>query len=297
MRPIEQYSPLAVAMAVRDMKEFEMEEQRRRAQFPLGGMPGMMGMPSVEMSSALKQTLFMGNVASKDAIIKRNFVGYSPVERMESLRQTSEDIQLYQAFLDQVTPVLPDDLKDGYTLDSIKALGDSMSKSFVGQFESFAPSDFSHMKKEIEEAKKIGEQKNVDIEAVYLDDKLYAELFRRTNTPLELAQRTITSVGAMDLEMLLKNIMGDVLKDGVFPGMDKLDQPPTEDELSDILTNSFMGDALRGMNDMAKQASIDSMLHKINRFWGPEGIRSLPVEVKRFLKIPEEPQNTSKELP
>lgn len=149
-------------------------------------------------------------------------------------------------------------------------------------------SGFTKTLRQIDEARRIGVERNIDPATVYVDDELYAKLIRRSQTPGEFAKLGIQMTRQITPERMAEMIinmtpaiaqtMGEI--EDIPPLMDQEEIQKIKQEMSEDL--EFKKEVKTATLQLRRAIRILTG-EQIIRFWGQDGLDSLPKSVKANL--------------
>lgn len=177
-----------------------------------------------------------------------------------------------------------------FTGAQFRSLCRAISESTITFIEPFsAESNFTKSLKQVEEARRIGAERGISPTDVYINDDLYAELIRTTQTPLDAAKygikeikkatdKKVTKMG-LDIGIALSRMMDEVT-DYVEPPIEPAE---FEDIMQEISQNPEFKKEIRKATIQYKQGMRNYTVDYIIRFWGQEALDSLPEPIKKKL--------------
>lgn len=138
--------------------------------------------------------------------------------------------------------------------------------------------------KEIDEAKKMAAERNLDPDEIFADENLWSDLIRRTSTAESHAESGANIADKFTTEAMIEMFLNTV------PTVDKIiseieDESYSEDDEIDGMKKelredpNFQLEADR-VSNMQRVATRTITIESIVRFWGQEGLDSLPDDLK-----------------
>ena len=169
---------------------------------------------------------------------------------------------------------------------------------------SFVPSSmieggFSRTLRQIDEARKIAAERNVDPASVYENDDLYIELVRRSSTSGELARSGTQIVRQITPERMNEMIMNMIPE--ITRTIDEVEDEPVIDQekireiRQEMSEDPEFKKTVRIATLQYRRAFRTLTGEQIIRFWGQEGLDSLPKSVKASITKPDWSKNKSKQ--
>jgi len=177
------------------------------------------------------------------------------------------------------------------TAPQLRSISKAIRESAVNTFAptSVTGKGFTDLLKQVDEAKKIGAEKGVNPTVVYTDDELYAELIRRTNTPIETAKGGITMIKLFTSKKMSEFVMNMIpaftqLIEKI-EGEEQSSQEEIQEMKQEISEDPDFKKTVRDMTLQYKKATRIIITEQIIRFWGQEGLDSLSETAKKELHI------------
>lgn len=170
-----------------------------------------------------------------------------------------------------------------------RATANSALSSFVPS--SITAKGFIPRIRQIDEARKIGTERSIDPVAIYANDELYAELVRRSETPNEVAKTGIQMLRQATSnrmrEFFINMIPSMALTIDELDGLTDNERLIKEDEIEEMKREINEDPEFKKMvkkeNLKYRKLLRIVTIERIVRFWGQEGLDSLPKSAKAAL--------------